>query len=88
MKDNTQTRRVECGTFQREMPGRRTPPQAVVYKIRLRCWKHLTAEAFENYLRVTPIRSGDSVIISEKWFFAKANSKKGGTAAKSLARPL
>ena len=27
------------------------------------CWKHLSQETFEDYLRVAPIRSGDSVII-------------------------
>ena len=32
-----------------------------------RCWKRPVTEAFENYLRVAPIRSGDSVIVKMKW---------------------
>lgn len=41
--------------------------------------------AYENYLRVTPIRSGDSVISQMKWV---SNTKKGGTATYSNARPF
>lgn len=58
----------------------------------------LLQEIFENYLGVTPIRSGDSVIIirscilfstaSKKRLFAYAISKKGGTAAKNFSSSL
>lgn len=37
-------------------------------------------EISENYLRVTPIRSGDSVIVEMKPGICAANAKKGGTA--------
>lgn len=47
-KINTLTRRVNCGTFQRE-----SQMLEAAYR-----------ETVENYLRVALIRSGDSVIIS------------------------
>ena len=44
-------------------------------------------ETAEDYLRVAPIRSGDSVIINEVVIFCENRySKQGGTAMKD--RPL
>lgn len=46
----------------------------------------LLQEIFENYLGVTPIRSGDSVIIDERSvIFDFGTDKQGGTA---LIRPM
>ena len=41
-------------------------------------------ETFENYLRVAPIRSGDSVTIAKSGFEFFVHNKQGGTAGETL----
>ncbi len=54
---NTLTRRVDCRTNKRELPGESVPALKAVF------W-----ETVEDQLRVAPIRSGDSVIIQLSGF--------------------